>query len=176
LNATCGAFVRELNAAARGEARGAIQLSVADMLFGQRGYELLPSFLTRTAPTMALRSSSWTSIRRRGQPASDQHLGAEADTREDPRADSSSRDRSRRALGAANATYFKDSWVAPFAERRTRQARFHAIAKKLTRARMMNNTADYKFMEEAGRLSVLEMPYTGGSSRCSSCFPPAWMA
>jgi len=63
-------------------------------------------------------------------------------------------------LVLANAIYFKGKWQQPFQEKSTTTAPFFASANKTVQAKLMYQTAKFRY-RETDSLQSLEMPYAG---------------
>ncbi len=63
-------------------------------------------------------------------------------------------------LVLVNAIYFKASWMSSFQPSMTRDDAFHTSADKTVSAKMMNQTAHFRYGED-NDLQILEMGYTG---------------
>lgn len=61
-----------------------------------------------------------------------------------------------------NAIYFKGNWASKFKEENTKPATFYGYESK-TKVPMMKQTGEFRYMEKAEKLQVLELPYEGGN-------------
>lgn len=64
-------------------------------------------------------------------------------------------------LVLTNAIYFKGLWASQFSRNDTRQGSFTTFTGKSIPVDMMDQTGDFRYIEQSG-VKVLELPYTGG--------------
>lgn len=147
---------------ARGQDGAGFRLRVANALWGQRGYDLLPAFLDTLsehygsslhevdfvgAPEEArLEINSWTSERTEGRI-------------EDLLPEGAVNPLTRLVL--TNAVYFNAAWQHPFDEASTEDAPFTLLDGSEVMAPTMRGTEHYPYAEGDG-FQVLELPYDGG--------------
>ena len=157
-----GAFLNELTGgkSATNSTRS-YQLSVANGLWGQKGYEFRPEFLK-------LLKSDY------GAPLHEvDYFHNSEKARQDINAwvGQETRDKIRQLIppGAlspttrlvlCNATYFKGNWLSQFDRKLTRNAPFHVTTNRTVDVPMMEQTGEYRFFENGG-LQGLELPYAG---------------
>lgn len=138
------------------------ELSVANALWGQKGFPWRPEFLARQKERFGAGFS-------------------EADFRADPEAErvringwveEKTRDRIQELLKPgvvdrqttmvlANAIYFKGRWAEQFDKTKTRDGEFHLADDKTVTAPLMHHSGTYRHGHFDGA-KVLEMPYQGG--------------
>lgn len=159
LHADFGALSAALNAEGQS---GEIKLSVANALWGQKGYGFKPEFLQLTQ-------------RNYGAGLQELDFAADADgARKTINAwvEKETQDKIKDLLGPGvldsltrlvltNAIYFKGNWAAPFRKQKTKDGIFHTGAGKEIRVPLMTQTAEFGYMETPD-LQGLEMPYAGG--------------
>ena len=151
-----GSIVKDLNA--RGQS-GAYELTVANALWGQQGYGFLTEFLDLikanydgnlnevdfvSFPNAARRKiNAWVEERTNGK-IKDLIPGGVLGplTR----------------LVLTNAIYFKGNWASQFKPRNTKDSPFTLADGKKINAPLMNQTAEYKYMQTAD-FQALELPY-----------------
>ncbi|HVN09617.1 MAG TPA: serpin family protein [Patescibacteria group bacterium] len=139
------------------------QLDIADGLWAQQGYPLLPSYLesmrsaysaeidsvdfSRDAPAIAARINSWVA-----QHTHDKikNLFAPSAFHPDMR------------LVLANAIYFKGSWERPFQPELTHDDTFTAPDGAKIQVHMMQQQGSFNY-SDAGAYQLLELPYKGGT-------------
>jgi serpin B len=158
-----GAFMRQLNnAAPSNEKAPAYDLSEANALWGQTGFDFLPAFtsLLKTdygakleevdfkSQTEAARRTinSWVE-KQTGNKITDL-IGPGALT-------------PLTRLVLTNAIYFKGAWEAPFETEATRDEPFHVSPGEQEKVPMMRNTGEYGYMKGAD-FQALVLPYVGG--------------
>jgi len=151
-------LVEDLTAAQ--EKRG-YQLSVANALWGQKGYRFLPEFLRLVRANY---SGGFNQVDFKG--------ATEAARRTINRwVEEKTRDKIKdlikpgiltpmTRLVLANAIYFKGDWASPFKKTRTRDAPFTLMSGDKIKAPMMHQTEEFGYMEGDG-YQALELPYAG---------------
>jgi serpin B len=158
LNPAFGALLREWKA--EGKKHGS-ELSIANALWGQKGFGFLPDFLniTRrdygaglvevdfaTDPELARRTiNEWVEQQTRNKIKELFKPGT---------LDGSTR------LALTNAIYFKGDWEAPFMKNVTRDQDFHLTAADKIKVPMMYRSASYRYGDNE-TCQALEMPYKG---------------
>jgi serpin B len=140
---------------------GDYQLSVANALWGQRGFGFLPDFLnhTRESYGAGLREvdfigsteearqviNAWVEQQTRGKIKDLLPPGVvTGDTR----------------LVLTNAIYFKGFWAQQFKKSATKEETFHTPGGGSAKAPLMHQTGDFKYAD-GGDFQALEMPYRG---------------
>lgn len=156
LHAAFGEVIRDLDATREG-----YQLSIANRLFGQQGFEFDPSFLEVTrrdydAPLERLDFAH-------DPDGSRTHINdwVEAKTNDKIRdllPDGSIEENTRLVL--TNAIYFNGKWKYKFAENLTHDAPFHAADGGATAAATMFQQQQFRYGAFDG-FQALEMPYAG---------------
>jgi len=151
-----GEIIKDLNA--RGE-KGGYELSVANALWGQKGYGFLKEFLelikthydgglnevdfVRAAESARKTINAWVEKETKNKIKNLIGPGVlDAMTR----------------LVLTNAIYFKGNWASQFKEDRTKDAPFTLITGEKVNVPMMNQTAEYNYMETED-FQGLELPY-----------------
>jgi serpin B len=158
LHAAFHTLIEELNGA--GKKRG-YQLSIANGLWGQKGFGFLPAFLKLTEThygagfhevdfagnvEAARRTiNAWVEKQTKDKIKELFQAGTlDSDTR----------------LVLANAIYFKGDWERQFKKDRTRKEPFHVPSDKTTDVPMMHDDGRFKYLD-AGTFQALELPYKG---------------
>lgn len=157
-----GDFLIRLNAAktADGKPRG-YQLSVANALWGQKGYAFLPDFV---------------SLLKKHYHAGLSEVDFETDSEGARKkintwVEKETRDKIKDLIGQGvltadtrlvltNAIYFKGDWAAQFEKKATRDEPFHVSAEQQKTVPLMHCTGEYGYLEEE-TLQVLKLPYVG---------------
>jgi serpin B len=158
LHPAFAALLREWKA--EGKKRG-YELSVANALWGQKGFGWLPDFLTVTrtnygAGLMEVDFVGNTELARRTI-----NDWVEQQTRDKIKElfkpgvlTSDTR------LVLTNAIYFKGDWAAQFKKQDTRDEEFLLTADKKVKAPLMHRTGSYKYLD-GGTFQALDLPYKG---------------
>jgi serine protease inhibitor len=158
LPTTFEALNRRLN---EGGSTKKYQLTIANSLWGQKGYSFLPEFLklinTHYGATFAevdfsneteaarIRINQWVENKTQDKIKDLLKPGVLIkDTR----------------LVLANAIYFKGKWAAPFLEKDTKDAPFWITKDKKVNVPMMNQDDLFTYLEEE-TFQILELPYSG---------------
>jgi serpin B len=155
------AFATLLSDFNAGKRRRHYQLSVANALWAQKGFDFLPAFLKTTRDeyragledvdfinnTEAARHTINTWVAKATQDKI-------RDLLKPGILDSTTR------LVLTNAVYFKGSWAEQFQKQRTRDEPFHVTADRQVQVPMMNQTSHFKYLK-APTLQALAMPYAG---------------
>ena len=138
------------------------QLSVANRLWGQQGYHILPDFLaiTRDSYQAEMALVDFVNNTERARAVINQWV--EAQTQEKikdllPRGTLTPRTR----LVLTNAIYFKGDWTRPFRKEATREEDFHVTGDKTTRVPLMHLKDDFRLGAVDG-LKLLDLPYGKG--------------
>jgi len=155
-HSTFGAIIKDLNT--RGD-KGGYELSVANALWCQKGYGFLKEFLgliesnygggfnevdfARAAESVRQTINSWVEKETRNKIKNLIQKGV---------LDSATR------LVLTNAIYFKGNWARQFEEENTREAPFTLAGGEKVDVAMMNQTAEFNYMETED-FQVLELPY-----------------
>ena len=163
INTDLGDFLAELNSTAPidGKSRG-YQFSVANALWGQKGYEFLPHFLD------VLKTNYGAGLQ-------------EVDFRNDTEGaretindwvEKKTADKIKDLIGRGvltpltrlvltNAIYFKGTWTSPFDKAATRDEAFHVSVQQESNVPMMHRTGEYGYLEDTD-FQALRLPYAGG--------------
>jgi serpin B len=163
-------LIEELNGA--GKKRG-YQLSVANALWGQKGFGFLPEFLklTKTNYGAGLHEVDF----RTQLEATRKTINAwvEKETKEKIKElfKSGDLDQSTR-LALTNAIYFKGDWDRQFKKDLTRKEAFHLSSDKTIDAMMMHDNAPFKYLD-GGAFQALELPYKGKELSMVALLPKA---
>jgi serpin B len=142
--------------------RRGYRLSVANRLWGQRGYHFLPDFLALTRESYGAELApldfqhqteearrainAWVEERTQGKIANLIQPGDLGTTTR---------------LVLANAIYFKGRWSVPFEKGATEEAAFHVAAKRDVRVPTMHRTSGLPFWAGDG-LKAVSLPYGRG--------------
>jgi len=151
-----GAIIEDLNA--RG-AKGNYELNVANALWGQRGYGFFTEFLelikksyggelnevdfANASETARKTINSWVEKQTRNKIKDLIPQGVL---------------NSMTRLVLTNAIYFKGNWARQFEKNKTKESPFTLIGGKEVKVPMMNQTAEFNYME-ADDFQGLELPY-----------------
>ena len=141
--------------------RRAYQLRVANRLWGQKGYPVLPEFLALTqqqygaAMQLLDFAQAAAASREINQWVEDQTNGKIKDLIPPNALSALTR------LVLTNAVYFKGDWVLPFQQRNTREEDFSVSAQEKVKTPLMHQQikVGYAWKET---FQVLELPYVGG--------------
>ncbi|MGC8642371.1 MAG: serpin family protein, partial [Isosphaeraceae bacterium] len=138
------------------------QLSVANRLWGQAGFHILPDFLAVT------RESYQAELALVDFAHDPEHARAVINEWVEARTQEKIKDLLPRGtitdltrLVLTNAIYFKGDWTHPFHKEATREEDFHVTSDKTTRAPLMHQKDDFRLGVVAG-LKVLDLPYGKG--------------
>ncbi|MBM3317292.1 MAG: serpin family protein [Candidatus Eisenbacteria bacterium] len=159
LHAALGGLARELNAAGR---EGAFRLSVANRLWGQEDWPLLPEFLGLVERDYGAGIELLDFRAGEGEPARRTiNTWVEKQTQERikdliPRGIFDD----ETALVLTNAVYFKADWAAPFEKNATHEAAFRPAAGREVKVPTMYGRAQFGYAETED-LQLLEMDYLG---------------
>jgi serpin B len=151
-----GKIIKDLND--RGQ-KGIYELSVANALWGQKGYGFREEFLELISTNYGGRFSEVDFIRAAGATRKTINTWVEKKTNDKiknliPEGVLNSMTR----LVLTNAIYFKGNWARQFEEERTKDAPFTLTDGKKIDAAMMNQTAEFGYMETE-TFQALELPY-----------------
>jgi len=156
--AAFGKIIKELNK--RGE-KGRYELSVANALWGQKGYGFLEEFLELIESNYGGQLNEVDFIRATETARSTINAWVEKKTNNKIKnlirkgvLDSMTR------LVLTNAIYFKGNWARQFKEDETKDAPFTLVDGGKVDVPMMNQTAEFGYME-AENFQGLELPYVG---------------
>ena len=157
-----GSFLKQLNAAktAEGKTRG-YELTVANALWGQKGYSFLPGFvgLLETYYGAGLDEVDFKSDSEGARKTINAWVAKET------------RDKIKDLIGQGlltpdtrlvltNAIYFKGKWAAPFEKKATRDEPFHLSAEQQKTVPLMHRTGSYGYREEEN-FQALRLTYVG---------------
>lgn len=137
------------------------ELSVANALWGQKGFEYLPAYRALVADRYGAGFSELDFMRDADGGRKTINAWVEKETREKIK-----NLIQRGILGPAtrlvltNAIYFKGKWSSPFREEATHDAPFHLSGGETADISMMTQKASYGY-KEMKDLQALEMPYAG---------------
>ena len=151
-----GAIIKDLNA--RGE-KGGYELTVANALWGQKGYGFLKDFPELIKTNYDGRLSEVDFVRATEAARKTINAWVEKKTRNKikdliPKGVLNSMTR----LVLTNAIYFKGNWASRFEKDRTKDAPFTLAGGEKVNVPMMNQTADFNYMETED-FQGLELPY-----------------
>jgi serpin B len=137
------------------------ELTVANRLWGQVGYDFLPEYLTTTRKYYGAELAQVDFASQPEQVRSRINTWIEEQTNDKIKdlISPGSLDRLTR-LVLTNAVYFKGKWAHPFEEKATRDAPFAVSASQETDVPMMYQKRRFGY-GETGEVQLLEMPYQG---------------
>ncbi|MBP7936434.1 MAG: serpin family protein [Phycisphaerae bacterium] len=151
-------LIEALNAGGR---KGDYELSVANALWGQKGYGFLPDFLDLTQRNYGagLREVDFSNARSALRTI---NTWVEKETRKKIK-DLIKPDMitPNTVLVLTNAIYFRGSWSLPFNNKHTQRQPFTLVDNTKVDALIMHRTGMFNYMKGDG-LQVLELPYVGG--------------
>ncbi len=153
---TFGKIVRDLNE--RGE-KGSYQLTVANALWGQKGYVFLEEFLEliKTNYDGQLNDVDFIGATDTARKTINDWVEKKTDKKIKELIKPGVLDEMTR-LVLTNAIYFKGNWARQFKEDRTKDAPFTLADGRKIDVAMMNQTAEFGYMETE-TLQGLELPY-----------------
>ena len=152
------ALIEELNGG--GKKRG-YQLSVANALWGQKGYKFLPDFLQLTKKNYGagLQQVDFAGDTEGARQTINDWVAKETkDKIKDLLQPGVLNSLTRLVL--TNAIYFKGDWDRQFKKDLTRKEEFHVFADKKSETMMMHDKGKFKYFD-GGTFEALEMPYKG---------------
>lgn len=156
------AFRELLDQLETGEGERGYQLSVANALWGQKGYEFLEKFLNLTKENYGAGLSELDFIGSTETARQTINTWVERETEDKIKElikpgvlDQMTR------LVLTNAIYFKGFWESQFEEEMTQPAAFTLVSGEKVQVPTMHRTADFKYAE-AEDFQALELPYKGG--------------
>jgi len=160
-HAAFGALIKDLNATEKnGKPRG-YQLSVANRLFGSKGYEFLQPFLDLNKFEYGAELERLDFTPPDPAEASRQRINGWVEEKTQKKITDlipkSAVDGA--SLVLTNAIYFKGDWAEQFDKTATSNAVFHLTADKDVQAPLMRKTTDVKYMEKEGSFQAIELPY-----------------
>jgi serine protease inhibitor len=137
------------------------QLYIANALWGQKGYQFLPSFVHLIQTQYGAETKQLDF----------QHATEEARRTINTWVEKQTKDKikdllapgvlsSATRLVLTNAIYFKGTWASPFKKPNTRTEDFHVTAEQKVPVSMMHQTASFNYLEEK-EFQALELPYAG---------------
>jgi serpin B len=158
LHPALGALMADLNGG--GKKRG-YQLSVANALWGQKGHDFLPAFLTLLKDDYGAGMHEVDFLKDTEGARQTINGWVEKQT-QDKIKDLIAKDvlPPDTQLVLTNAIYFKGDWNTQFKKDATRDGPFQVSAKDKVNVPLMNQTGDFPYFEGDG-LQGLEMPYVG---------------
>lgn len=155
-HAAFGSIIKDLNRRAE---KADFQLSVANALWGQKGYEFLRDFLQLVRARYGGRLTELDFVRATEAARKTINTWVEKKTNNKIKElikpgvlDAMTR------LVLTNAIYFKGNWARQFKDDRTRPAPFTLLSGQNVDVPMMNQTAEFGYME-AEDFQALELPY-----------------
>ncbi|MHC4705737.1 MAG: serpin family protein, partial [Planctomycetota bacterium] len=143
--------------------KGGYELSVANALWGQKGYGFLKEFLALTKENYGagLREVDFVNAAERERARKTINSWVEKETKEKIKdlipagvLDALTR------LVLTNAIYFKGDWAVEFDKKETRDSPFNISTDKEVTVPLMYQKGDFKYAQEDG-LQILELPYKG---------------
>jgi serpin B len=166
------AFASMIRSMEAGGSKGAYRLSMANRLWGPKGYHYRPEFLatTRKHYGAELAQVDFSASEQARQTinawVSEKTEGKIADLIPSGTLSSLTR------LVLTNAIYFKGTWSEPFAKSMTQEAPFHVTSDKTTKAPLMHRQDNLRFWAGEG-LKALELPYAGDDLGMTVLLPDA---
>ncbi len=156
LHCAFGEIIKDLNA--RGE-KGGYELTVANALWGQEGYGFLGRFLelVKTNYGGGLNEVDFVQATEAARQAINAWVEKETNNKIKNLIGKGVLDSMTR-LVLTNAIYFKGNWARQFEEDKTKDAPFTLSNGEKTNVSMMNQTAEFKYME-TDSFQALELPY-----------------
>ena len=156
------AFRELLGQLETGEGERGYQLSVANALWGQKGYEFLEKFLNLTKENYGagLNEVDFIGSTEAARQTINTWVERETEDKIKELIKPGVLDRLTR-LVLTNAIYFKGYWASQFKEELTREAPFTLMSGEKVQVPTMHRTADFKYAE-AEDFQTLELPYKGG--------------
>jgi serpin B len=158
LHPTFHSLIDELNGAGK---KCGYQLSVANALWGQKGYSFLPDFLklTKNNYGAGLQEVDFVADTEGARKTINSWIEKETkdkikDLLQPGVLDSMTR------LVLTNAIYFKGGWDRQFKKDLTRKEGFHISTDKKVEAMMMHDDGKFKYLD-GGTFHALELPYKG---------------
>ena len=165
-----GTLLTDLNGATQGTKN---TLSIADALWGQQGMQLLTPFMqTMQADfagglqTVDFKDDPGAAIQQINQWASQETQGMIQNVVTPAMVNAATR------LVLANAVYFNGSWASAFDTSMTQNAAFTLATGGQEQVSMMNQTANFDYMNSDG-FQVLDLPYAGGRFSMDVILPDA---
>ena len=151
-----GAIIKDLNA--RGE-KGGYELTVANALWGQKGYGFLKEFLelVKTNYGGGLNEVDFVDETETARQAINDWVEKETNGKIENLIGKGVLDSMTR-LVLTNAIYFKGDWARQFKKDETKDAPFTLSNGQTINVPMMNQTAEFKYME-TDSFQALELPY-----------------
>lgn len=151
-----GAIIKDLNQRAE---KADFQLSVANALWGQKGYAFLAEFLELVEARYEgkLTEVDFVKATEQARTAINAWVEEKTNNKIKELLQPGVLDQMTR-LVLTNAIYFKGNWAKQFDEERTSQAPFTLASGEKVDVPMMNQTGDFPYME-AEDFQALEMPY-----------------
>ena len=151
-----GAIIKDLNA--KGE-KGNYELSVANALWGQKGYGFLAEFLELIEAKYGGKLNEVDFIAATEAARQTINSWVEKETKDKIKnlIQKGVLDKLTR-LVLTNAIYFKGNWARQFEEDKTRESPFTLISGEEVNVPMMNQTAEFNYMETED-FQGLELPY-----------------
>ncbi len=158
LHSSMGKLVNELNA--RGE-QGDCQLSVANALWGQQGYNFLPLFINLLEKNYGA-SLYQVDFKTAAESARQKINNWVAEKTQDKIKDLIPEGilTALTRLVLTNAIYFKGKWASQFKKEQTREMPFKISAEKELTVPMMTQSEKFGYLQREG-LQILSMPYLG---------------
>jgi serpin B len=159
LHAAFGALVEDMNARQQG---GHYRLSVANALWGQKGYGFLDEFLavTRSNYGAGLREVDFAGDTEGARKTINEWVEQQTQDRIKDLVPPGVLDALTR-LALTNAIYFKGDWAAQFDPEVTAEAPFTLSDGKKLAVQMMRQTGTFGYLE-APAFQALDLPYRGG--------------
>jgi serpin B len=156
----------------KGDGKRPYELSLANALWGQKGYGFLPAFtgLLKNSYGAGLEEVDFTKDAEGSRKTINAWVAKETqDKIKDLMPQGSITDLTRLVL--TNAIYFKGDWVKPFDKRSTQDQDFFLAADKKVKAPLMYQKGNFKFLDTPA-IKALEMPYAGGELSMVILLPP----
>jgi serpin B len=138
------------------------QLHVANALWGQRGYQFLPEFLTLTKQHYGagLNEVDFKAAAEEARQTINRWVEQQTQDKIKDLIKPGMLD-SRTRLVLTNAIYFKAAWLTQFSKGATRDADFHLTADNKVAVPTMHQTKEHRYLD-GGTFQALELPYESG--------------
>jgi serpin B len=169
LHKAFGAVLRQTT----GGQQSGFQLNFANALWGQKNYGFLPDFLTltRTHYGAGLKEVDFATATEQARRTINAWVEQQTqDKIKEVLQPGVLTPKTRLVL--TNAIYFKGDWKYTFAKASTTETPFHASAKTKVKVPMMQQTAEFKHLED-GDYQALELPYATGDLSMLILLPKA---
>jgi len=151
-----GKIIQDMNARGREDK---YELSIANALWGQQGYEFLDEFLELIKANYdgGLNKVDFTKATEQARQTINEWVEEKTNDKIKELIKKGVLDRMTR-LVLTNAIYFKGNWASRFDEKLTRDAQFYVSASERIKVPMMNQKGKFGYIQTED-LQILELPY-----------------